>query len=200
VQERRERAAGPRAGGHDRARAAFGPGYFPNVELVSHEGKRLRFYDDLLAGKNVVINFMYTECDGSCPLTTANLVQVQRAFGARVGRDLFLYSITLKPEHDTPAELRAYATAHGVGPGWLFLTGDPGDIERLRRRLGFVDPDPVEDANKRSHVGVLRYGSEPLQRWTACPALGNPEQIVRSIRWLLDSLPAPSGGPLARGG
>jgi len=68
-----------------------------------------------------------------------------------------------------------------VGPGWWFLTGEPGDIELLRRKLGFVDPDPVIDADPLQHSGVVLYGNEVLDRWAACPALTKPEQIVRFL-------------------
>jgi protein SCO1/2 len=115
---------------------------------------------------------------------TQNLVEVQRLLGDRVGRDIFMYSLSLQPEYDTPAVLRDYAEGFGVGPGWLFLTGAPGDVETLRRRLGFTDPDPVLDADPEQHIGVLKYGIEPLDRWGGCPALSRPEQIVRLIGWL----------------
>jgi protein SCO1/2 len=172
----------------ERRMAKLNGDYFPNVVLRTQEGKKVRFYDDLIRGKTVVINFMYAECERSCPRTTANLVSVQAALGERVGRDVFMYSITLRPERDTPEELRRYAAVHGAKPGWLFLTGKPRDIELLRRKLGFVDPDPVVDADRSSHIGIIRYGNEPLQRWSACPALSSPAEIVRQIESLVVSL------------
>jgi protein SCO1 len=161
---------------------------FPNVVLTTHQGKTVRFYDDLIKGKTVLINFMYGRCRGRCPTTTANLARVQAALGDRVGRDVFMYSITLKPEEDKPEDLRRYAEAHDVKPGWLFLTGKPGDIELLRRKLGFVDSDPLIDADRSNHIGIIRYGNEPYKRWAACPALSSPAQIVRSIDQLLSSI------------
>ena len=155
--------------------------YFPNVVLTTHEGKRVHFYDDLIKDKIVTINMMYADCDGVCPGITANLVRVQKALGNRVGRDIFMYSITLKPEHDTPKALKEYAKMHGAKPGWSFLTGDPKDIELLRRKLGFTNPDPKLDADKSQHVGMVRYGNEQLQRWAACPGLANAGWIVESI-------------------
>src|SRR3989442_8851667 len=120
--------------------------YFPNVLLRTHENKTVHFYDDLIKGKIVLINFMYARCDdGLCPRQTPNLVLVQRALGDRVGRDIFMYSITLKPEQDTPAVLRDYANAYGVRPGWVFLTGKPDDIETIRNKLGFVNSKPARD-------------------------------------------------------
>jgi protein SCO1/2 len=159
--------------------------YFPNVVLTTHEGRKVRFYDDLIRDKVVTVNFFYTQCeDGRCPLATANLVRVQKLLGPRVGRDLFMYSFTLTPDHDTPAVLARYARAYGVGPGWTFLTGQPGDMEQLRRKLGFSWADPIRDARKASHTGTLRYGNEPLQLWSACPAMSKPEWIVESISWV----------------
>ena len=159
--------------------------YFPNLALTTHEGRPVRFYDDLIKDKIVTINFMYTQCeDGRCPVTTANLVRVQRLLKGRVGRDIFMYSFTLAPEHDTPAVLKRYAKAYGVGPGWTFVTGSPRDMEVLRRKLGFVWANPVRDAKRSSHTGNLRYGNEPLQLWSACPAMAKPEWIAESISWV----------------
>ncbi len=115
---------------------------FLNVALTTHEGREVRFYDDLVKGKTVLLNMCYTVCtaEAICPLGTANLVAVQEILGPRVGRDVFMYSITLDPENDTPQVLDSYARAFGVGPGWEFLTGTKEDIERLRRNLGYVGP------------------------------------------------------------
>ena len=159
-------------------------GYFPNFVLRTHENKPVRFYDDLIRGKIVVINMMYAQCEGLCPPMTANLVKVQSLLGDRVGRDIFMYSLSLQPKQDTPAALRDYAAMHGAGPGWLFLTGRPREMDVLRRKLGFFDPDPVVDRDKSQHLGLIRFGNETLDRWAACAALSNPEQIVRSILWM----------------
>lgn len=154
---------------------------FPNVTLTTHDGKKVKFYDDLIKDKIVIINFMYVKCDGKCPGTTANLVQVQKLLGDRVGKDIFIYSITLKPEEDTPKTLAAYAKAYKVKPGWKFLTGDPKDIELLRQKLGFIDRDPVRDADKSNHIGMLRWGNEPYTLWAGCPASLAPSKIVKEI-------------------
>jgi protein SCO1/2 len=157
-------------------------GYFPNVLLTTHEGKTVRFYDDLMHGdKIVVVNFMYTQCKGGCIGATDNLVKVQQAVGGRAGRDIFFYSITLDPESDTPAALKEYAELHETKPGWLFLTGKKADLELIRQRLGFVDVDPAVDARKVEHAGVILFGNEALNRWGACPALGQPNEIIRSL-------------------
>ena len=158
----------------------------PNVELVAHTGQVVRFYDDLVKNRKVVINFIYATCKGICVPVTSRLVEVQRLLEGRVGRDIFFYSLTLEPEKDTPDVLRRFAADHKVGPGWLFLTGKAADIESLRRGLGFFDLDPAKDADTSNHVGMVRYGIEAEMRWGSCPGLARPEHILRSILWDLE--------------
>jgi protein SCO1/2 len=159
----------------------FREAYFPNLELRNQCDEVVRFYDDCLKGKRVLVQFTYLSCEGKCPLITANLVQAQRLLGERAGRDVFFVSISLKPELDTPAALRQHAALHGVGPGWTFLTGRPADIELLRRRFGMVDPDPELDADPSNHTGMVRIGNVPYERWLGCPGQAPPAWIVRSI-------------------
>ena len=166
------------------------PDGIPNVVLQTHTGKAVRFYDDLLRDKLVVINMMYAGCTNTCPPTTHNLLRVQQMLGDRVGRDIFMYSITLKPEQDSARELAAYARSHAVQPGWLFLTGAPEDIEQLRYALGFYDPDPKVDQQEGRHVGMVRIGNDPYRRWGMAPSLADPRQIVSMIRHV-DRQPAP---------
>lgn len=158
--------------------------YFPNLVLTNHLGKKVRFYDDLVKDKIVIFNFMYAKCEGICMPITMNLVKVQKLLGDRMGRDIFMYSFTLKPEEDTPLKLANYADLHHVKPGWSFLTGDPADLELLRRKLGYVDPDPEVDKDKSNHIGVIKYGNEPLQRWGGCPAMSKAPWIVKTLSWV----------------
>ena len=97
-------------------------GRFPNIVLHGHDGGAYRFYDDLIRDKIVLINMFFTGCGDICPLSTQHLVQAQEMLGDRVGRDIFMYSITLNPELDTEPVIRDYAETYGVRPGWLFLT------------------------------------------------------------------------------
>jgi protein SCO1/2 len=160
--------------------------YLPNVVLRTQDDREVHFYDDLIKDKIVTINFIYSTCaDGTCPLITANLVQVQRLLGARVGRDIFMYSITLDPKHDTPTALRRYARAYGVAPGWQFLTGKPEDIELLRRKLRFTDRNPEIDKDPSRHSGNVRYGNEPMTRWGMCQGQAKPDWISESILWVV---------------
>ena len=168
-------AAPPSTGGRRR---------FPNPTLLTQDNERVAFYDDLMKGKIVLVNFFYVECTGICPAATANLLKVQELLGERVGRDIFIYSITLKPLEDRPAQLKMYQEMHNIKPGWTLLTGSAEDCELLRRRLGFADIDPVVDRDTANHIGVVLIGNERIDRWMACPVQTEPTQIVRSVSWM----------------
>ena len=171
------------ATGRAQRAAAPGPrtGYFPNSVVQTHDGRKLRFYDDVVKGKVVAFNMMYTSCTGICPTNTANLMRVQQALADRLGKDVFMYSLTLRPEVDDPAALKEYVQRYGIPRGWTFLTGRPAEVDLIRRRLGFYNDDPVIDADLQQHTGMLRIGNESLDRWAMCPALGSPKQIARAI-------------------
>ena len=168
--------------------------HLPNVELITQDGKKVHFYDDLVKDKRVVIQFMFTRCKDICPVITHHLVEVQQMLDGRVGRDIFFYSISLSPEEDSPRDLKAFAKKHGTGPGWTFLTGRPEDILNLRKSLGFFYNDPKEDADRNNHSGMLMIGTEPLMRWAHCPGGSKPEWIATVIRTEMD---APLTGSVA---
>ena len=161
--------------------------HLPNVELITQDNKKVRFYDDLVKDKRVVIQFMFARCKDVCPVITHHLVEVQKMLDDRVGRDIFFYSITLSPEEDTPRDLRAFAKKHRVGPGWTFLTGKPDDILLLRKSLGFFYNNPKEDADRNNHSGMIMIGTEPLMRWAHCPGGSKPKWIATVVRMEMDA-------------
>lgn len=159
--------------------------HLPNLPLISHEGKRVLFYDDLVKGKVVTFNFFFANCDEICPLVTANLAKVQKLLGKQVGRDIHMYSFTLKPEEDTVEVIRKYRQRYDAGPGWTFFTAKPADMEKLRVAIGFTYPDPVIDADKTQHIGNVRYGNEPLMYWSACPGMAHPKFVAETLEWMI---------------
>ena len=170
----------PSAGSPNRT-AIIRTEHLPNIELTTHEGRTVRFYDDLVKGKVVAINFMFATCQNTCPAATAYLVLAQRALSEDLRRDITFLSISLEPQHDTPDVLMGYAQAHGTGPGWYFLTGRRTDIELLRRKLGAYDLDPIVDADLTQHAGIVILGNEPKGRWKAISALSQPVRIRQAI-------------------
>lgn len=166
------------------ARSRWGADYFPNVTLTTQDGKQVRFYDDLLKGKIVAIDLIYTTCKYSCPLETARMRQVQKMLGDRVGKDIFFYSITIDPEHDTPEVLKDYSEMYNAGPGWLFLTGKKDDIDLISKKLGlYTDPNPK---NKDGHTPSLLIGNEPAGQWMRNSATDNPKFLSIMIGNFID--------------
>jgi len=101
-----------------------------------------------------------------------------------MGKDVWFYSLTLEPERDTPEVLADYAKRFAVGPGWLFLTGNPEDLETLRQNLGFAWDDPALDADLTNHIGTVKMGNEPKRWWGATPSSSDPRQIARLLVWM----------------
>jgi len=157
----------------------WGANYFPNVPLITQDGTTVHLYDDLLKGKAVALNLIYTSCKDECPLETARLVQVQRLLGDRVGKDIFFYSISIDPKRDTPAVLKAYAEKFGVGPGWLFLTGNEDDIKLVAQKLGLSRPN--DTATRDGHRPILMLGNEPTGQWMRNSAVASPKYLATTI-------------------
>lgn len=158
--------------------------HFPNVPLTTHEGKQVRFYDDVLKDRKVVINFMYTVCSNICTPVTQNILEAQRLLGS-MAKDIDFYSISLTPLDDDPAALRAYRDKQHIGKGWTFLTGKPANIERVRQGLGFTQRSPVADADLSNHSGMLRIGNERLVSWGHASATTSGKAVARMIRFEL---------------
>jgi protein SCO1 len=157
----------------------WGADYFPNVLLTTQDGTTVHLYDDLLKGKSVAINVIYTSCKDECPLETARLVQLQRLLGERMGKDIFFYSITIDPKRDKPEVLKAYAEKYGVGPGWLFLTGKEEDIKLATKKLGLSRRS--DSASKDGHSASLMVGNEPTGQWMRNSSVDNPQFLATTI-------------------
>jgi cytochrome oxidase Cu insertion factor (SCO1/SenC/PrrC family) len=155
--------------------------YFPDTVLLTQDNKPVRFYSDLLKGKVVLINFLFTTCKGVCPPMTANLARVQKYLGERVGRDVLLLSVSVDPETDTPGVLKKYADSFKAQPGWYFLTGEKRSVDWVLYKLGGY----VEDKDK--HTSVLIIGNEATGEWMKVHALSNPTEIAAAVTRLSES-------------
>jgi protein SCO1/2 len=166
--------------------------YFPNVALQDHNGRMLRFYDDILRGKVVAINFVYTTCTDLCPLDTAKMRQVHELLAGRVGRDIFFYSVSVNPERDSPAELRRFMRTYDVGPGWSFLTGSRADVDLLQRKLGIRTVDQRQLGN---HETSILLGNEATGQWIKRSSFESPQLLANILARTLNSNAsgAPSG-------
>ena len=163
------------------AATPWGENYFPNVPLITHEGKTVHFFEDLIKDKVVVINFIYTHCPDSCPLETAQLARVQKIMGDRLGKDVFFYSITVDPENDTPAALKEYRERFKAR--WTFLTGKNEDIILLRKKLGLYIEE-IQDGSNNHNVSLI-IGNQATGRWMKRSPFENPHVLADQIgNWL----------------
>ncbi len=165
-------------GRSDAGRPSVWASRFANVVLRTQDNREVRFYDDLVKGKLVVIGFMFTSCKELCPRGAENLARVQEALGERMGRDVFFISITVDPEHDTPAVLKEYAKRFHARPGWVFATGSAADVDLIRRQLGAYDADSND---RTSHTGMLIYGNDATGSWARMPVTLSATTITASL-------------------
>lgn len=156
----------------------WGEGYFPDVLLTTHEGKQVRFYQDLLKDKVVAINFMFTSCENVCPAETARLSQVASLLGDRVGEDVHFYSISIDPEVDTPEALARYRERFDVGEGWTFLTASRETSDLIQRKLGLL-VEELDDPN--DHDASLVLGNEANGRWIRRSPYDNPKSLAQLL-------------------
>lgn len=162
----------------------WGADYFPNIELTTHTGKKVRFFDDVIKDKVVAVNFIFTSCTDVCPAETARMKNVQDILGERMGKDVFFYSISIDPANDTPEKLKAYAKKFGAGPGWTFLTGKEQDITLLRKKMGLYIPD-IEGRTLSDHNVNLVIGNQALGRWVKRSPYENPYVLANQLgSWL----------------
>lgn len=157
-----------------------GRNYFTDVELVDQNGKPMKLYTDLLQGKTVVINTFYTRCTSVCPIMNMTFAKIQEAFADRLGKDLFMVSITVDPEYDTPPRLREYASHFKARAGWMFLTGSKENVESALYKFGHK----VEA--KEDHKAILLIGNEPRGLWKKAFGLASADDIIPIVRGVLN--------------
>ena len=178
--------------------------YFPNYTLTTHDGKDVKFFDDLLKDKVVAVNFIFTNCGASCPLETARLKSVADILSDRLGKDIHFYSITIDPDRDSPKVLKAYKEKFKIGDGWTFLTGDEQEIIKIRKKLGLYLAEiqqEWEEGDEIDHNLSLVIGNQRTGRWMKRSPFENPQLLANQIgSWLHNWKSAPSSRPgIAKG-
>ena len=156
----------------------WGESYIPNSTVMTQRGKPVKFYDDLVKGKIVIISFIYTSCTDICPLTTARIAQLEEKLGDMVGREVFLISMTVDPKTDTPERLKEYAERFGAGPGWSFVTGKPEDIRAINYKFG--DRSGVIS----EHRNEIVMGNDATGEWQKDSVFGDIDRLALTVRSL----------------
>ncbi|HEY8413082.1 MAG TPA: SCO family protein [Pyrinomonadaceae bacterium] len=146
----------------------------PNAPVLDQNGKQLNFYSDLIKGKTVAINFIFTTCTTICPPLTATFRRVQQDAAAR-GLNVQLISVSVDPTTDTPERLRDFASKFKAEPGWTFVTGDKAEIDSVLQSLG------AAVSNKNDHTPMILIGNDTSDYWTRSYGLTSPTRIVELI-------------------
>jgi len=149
--------------------------YFSDVELINQDGQKMHFYSDVLKNKVVIVNAFFSTCTSVCPPMNRNLEKIQDALGDRLGKDVFLISISVDPENDTPTRLKEYSRRFHARPGWMFLTGKKENVDWALYKLGqYVE-------TKDDHSTVIIIGNEPKGLWKKAFGLAKSEELVRIV-------------------
>jgi protein SCO1 len=150
-----------------------------DAALVDQDGRTVRFQSDVLADKLVVMNFVYTTCTTVCPILSAKFTRLQERLGDRQGREVFLVSLSIDPNRDTPPRLKAYAAKHRAKAGWTHLTGKKEDVDQVLKGLGAFTPNFVD------HAPMMLVGDGRTGRWARLNGFPNPDQVLAQIDELL---------------
>ena len=172
--------AGHAAHAHEAKEPTVAQKYFSDVELVNQDGEKVRFYTDVLKGKTVVVNAFFTTCTSVCPPMNRSMEKIQEALGDRVGKDVFLVSLTVDPATDTPARLKEYAAKFHAGKGWMFLTGKKENLDWALYKLGqYVE-------SKDDHKTVIIIGNEATGLWKKAFGMAKAEDLIQIVKSVVD--------------
>ena len=144
----------------------------PDVELLDQDGQKVHFYSDLVKGRVVAINFIFTTCTTICPPMGATFARVQKELA---NRDARFISVSVDPVTDTPERLKAWGAKFKAGPGWTLVTGDKQKIDELLRALSTATARPED------HSPTIIIGNDALGQWTRTYGLAKPSQIIQII-------------------
>ena len=144
-----------------------------DLPVLTQDGTSIHFYRDLVKGRLVVMNFVFTSCTTICPTMGATFARVQALLGKR--KDVSLISVSIDPGNDTPERLAAWSHRLGGGPGWTLVTGRSPDISEILKSLGVYTYSPA------SHTPVVLVGDESAGRWERVDGLATPKAIVAAL-------------------
>jgi protein SCO1/2 len=175
----------PAAGWGQQDATALSPShrYFGDIPLIDQDGREMRLYSDLMQGKVVVIDVMFTACTGACPIMNSTFAKIQDHLGERLGKDVVLLSISVDPARDTPAKLKEVAARFKARPGWFFLTGRKENVEAALRKLGQWVETPA------AHQSLFLIGNDRTGLWKKAFGLAKPEDILPVVDSVVNDSP-----------
>ena len=153
----------------------------PDVVVLDQNSQKVRFYSDLVKGKIVAVNFIFTTCTTICSPMTANIARVQKKLLARGEKNVHFISVSVDPEGDTPEKLKSYAAMFHAQPGWTFVTGTRAQLEPVWRAFG------VPMGAREDHTATVVIGNEARHEWTYGSGLTSADKLVTVIQSVADS-------------
>ena len=147
----------------------------PDAEVVNQDGKRIRFYSDLVKDKVVIVSFVFTTCALICPMQGESLSKLQAELGERLGSEVHLISVSTDPEGDTPERLKTWGLKFGARPGWTLVTGKKSEIDKVAVALTGAP------AVKGEHSPAVFVGSDKTGRWIRAYGLAAPAKLAGLI-------------------
>lgn len=147
----------------------------PDVEVLDQNGRKLKFYTDLIKGKLLVINFVYTSCQTYCPQATANLARLQAMLGDRLGRDVYLLSISTDPVTDSPRKLKSWSERFKPQAGWTFVTGEMAAMQILLQTLTGDGPQ------RGYHIPLALVVNDGQGIWRSTYGMDSPGNLIKML-------------------
>lgn len=152
------------------APASFSP-KIPDVEVVTHEGKTVRFYSDLVKGRNVAVNFIFTNCSTICPASGAMFASLQK----QNDRGLHFISVSIDPAYDTPKRLTTWSKQFRTEPGWTLVTGSQTSIDAIVKAFGGPQGRPQD------HNPLTIIGSDTTRTWQRLYGFPGAEKVTATV-------------------
>ncbi len=146
----------------------------PSVNMIREDGKAVRLQDEFADQRPIVLNFIYTSCNGICPMLSQTLSMLQRSLGK--DRDAVrIISVSIDPEQDTPARLTEYANQFHAGPEWHHYTGTTQASLQVQRAFN------VYRGDKMSHTPVTLMRPAPGKDWVRFDGYASAEDLLREL-------------------
>lgn len=182
--QHRQSGAQDRAAREERAQVSI-----PDLQLLDQHGRKIDFYSDLVKGKTVAINFIFTTCTTICPPLAATFAKTQKLLGDRLGKDVHLISVSVDPVTDTPERLRAWGEKFGAKQGWTFVTGEKAEMDKLLKALN------AYTARIEDHSPMVLVGDDAKSIWTRAYGLAPAAKLMNIIETLSDRVQTDEAGP-----
>jgi protein SCO1/2 len=158
--------------------AGVGKVRIPDLVLRDQEGRKVRFYSDLIRDKVVVLSFFYTTCTYTCTMQGRTFSKLQSLLGERLGKSVFLISVTSDPVRDNPEQLKAWGRRYNVQPGWTLVTGEETEMNKL------LIPFTGQTAGGGMHLPSTFIANDPRGLWTSAAGVFAPEDLLRAVDFI----------------